>query len=152
MRAGSVLILIIMTAHTSLATILTQQQFLMQLRNYGVPEYDLATWLCIAEHESNLDTAAIGTLNTDGSKDHGIFQINDRYWCREHGVGGGCNINCAALRSDNLDAAIRCALHIKSRQGFVAWTTYERYCIGPMMQYQQAVHSFCSRGSGSMFP
>lgn len=46
MRAASVLILIIMTVHTSLATILTQQQFLSQLRNYGVPEYDLATCEC----------------------------------------------------------------------------------------------------------
>jgi hypothetical protein len=36
----------------------------------------LISGLCIAEHESHLDTAAIGTLNTDGSKDHGIFQVN----------------------------------------------------------------------------
>jgi hypothetical protein len=36
----------------------------------------LTSGLCIAEHESHLDTAAIGTLNTDGSKDHGIFQVS----------------------------------------------------------------------------
>jgi hypothetical protein len=42
MRAVSVfLILIIVTVHTSLARILTQQQFLRELRDYGVPEYDL---------------------------------------------------------------------------------------------------------------
>jgi hypothetical protein len=57
-----------------------------------------------------------------------------------------------ALRSSDLNAAIQCALHIKSIQGFVAWTTYERYCVGPtIQQYQQVVHTLCSRGSGSMF-
>jgi hypothetical protein len=46
MRASSVLIIIIMTAHTSLARILSQQQFLRELRYYGVPEYDLPTCEC----------------------------------------------------------------------------------------------------------
>jgi len=23
------------------------------------------------------------------------FQINNRYWCKDSGIGGGCNINCA---------------------------------------------------------
>jgi hypothetical protein len=36
----------------------------------------LISGLCIAKHESDLNTAAIGTLNANGSKDHGIFQVS----------------------------------------------------------------------------
>jgi hypothetical protein len=34
------------------------------------------TGLCIAEHESSLNTAARGGPNTDGSYDNGIFQVS----------------------------------------------------------------------------
>jgi len=44
-----------------------------------VPEEQLATWVCIAQHESRFDTSVIGTL-AEG-KDNGIFQISDLYWC-----------------------------------------------------------------------
>jgi hypothetical protein len=44
MKAASVFVfLIIVTAHTSFARILSQQQFLRELRDYGVPEHDLPT-------------------------------------------------------------------------------------------------------------
>ncbi|XP_023708070.1 lysozyme X-like [Cryptotermes secundus] len=129
MKAVSVcLILFLVTARMSVARILSQCQLLQELRNRNVAGNDLATWVCIAQHESSLNTAARGGPNTDGSFDNGIFQINDRYWCRENGVGGSCNINCAALRDDNLTDDINCALKIKNVQGFTAWTVYSRYC------------------------
>ncbi|GFG32422.1 hypothetical protein Cfor_02522, partial [Coptotermes formosanus] len=96
MRAFSVcLILVIVTAHTSLARKFTPCQLLSELRRHGVPGNELATWICIAQRESALNTAAINRANTDGSRDNGIFQINNRYWCRDNGRGGECNLNCA---------------------------------------------------------
>jgi len=46
---------------------------------HNVPEDQLATWVCIARHESNFDTTAVGTLAQ--GKDNGIFQISDLFWC-----------------------------------------------------------------------
>ncbi|XP_023708067.1 lysozyme 1B-like [Cryptotermes secundus] len=129
MRAVSVcLILFLVTAHMSVAKILTKCQLLQELKKHNVAKNDLATWVCIAQHESSLNTAAKGGPNTDRSYDNGIFQINDRYWCRENGVGGSCNINCADLRKSNLANDIKCALKIRKSQGFKAWITYSKYC------------------------
>uniref|UniRef100_A0A1V1FIX5 lysozyme n=1 Tax=Reticulitermes speratus TaxID=60591 RepID=A0A1V1FIX5_9NEOP len=129
MRAVSVcMILVIVTAHTSLARVFTPCQLLSELRRQRVPENELATWICIAQRESGLNTAALSRANSDGSRDNGIFQINNRYWCRDNGRGGGCNLNCAALRNNDITDDIRCAQHIKRVQGFGAWTTYRAYC------------------------
>lgn len=45
------------------------------LVKYKIPKEQLHTWLCIAKHESNFDTSAVGRLNADGSGDHGLFQV-----------------------------------------------------------------------------
>lgn len=42
---------------------------------HEAPDHQLATWVCIAEHESQYNTSAVGHLNADGSGDHGIFQV-----------------------------------------------------------------------------
>lgn len=33
-------------------------------------------------------------MNSDGSKDHGLFQISDKYWCVEGQVDGACGVDC----------------------------------------------------------
>jgi hypothetical protein len=38
----------------------------------------VATGICIARHESSLNTAALGPINRDGSRDNGIFQVSSR--------------------------------------------------------------------------
>lgn len=47
-----------------------------EARRQGVPEY-LA--LAVAAHESGFNNIAVSRKNTDGSRDHGVFQLNDRY-------------------------------------------------------------------------
>lgn len=47
-----------------------------EARRQGVPEY-LA--LAVAAHESGFNNVAVSPKNTDGSRDHGVFQLNDRY-------------------------------------------------------------------------
>lgn len=43
---------------------------------HDVPYDEVATWVCIARYESQYNTSAVGYKNTDGSLDHGIFQIS----------------------------------------------------------------------------
>ena len=47
-----------------------------EARRQGVPEY-LA--LAVAAHESGFNNVAVSPKNTDGSRDHGVFQLNDKY-------------------------------------------------------------------------
>ena len=53
------------------------------------------TGLCLVQWESNYNTSAIGTLNADGSADHGLFQISDKFWCSGPGsLGEACGLTC----------------------------------------------------------
>lgn len=56
------------------------------LRNKGVPEDQVATWVCIAHAESNFDTTAINK----NTWDYGIFQISSLYWCESGDSPGMC--------------------------------------------------------------
>ncbi|XP_012261627.2 lysozyme C-like [Athalia rosae] len=95
-----------------------------------VAKEHVPTWVCIAFHESRFDTSAIGRANGDRSWDHGLFQLNDRYWCGRDAPGGVCRIPCSALRDQNISDDLRCAKAVFdehrriSGDGFNAWTTY----------------------------
>lgn len=101
-----------------------------------VPLADTATWVCIAYHESRLDTAAEGRLNGDGSHDHGLLQISELYWCQPERPGGACGLACSSLRDDDLGDDVRCALQIHreheglSGDGYTAWSVYRPNCQG----------------------
>lgn len=101
------------------------------LNKYKVPRDQLATWICIADHESRFNTSAVGTTNSDGSSDHGIFQISDKYWCTP---GWACGIDCDSLRDDDLSDDWKCARRIYkehqflSGDGFNAWAVYSTRC------------------------
>ena len=46
------------------------------------------------QYESSYNTGATND-NTNGSRDYGIFQINDNYWCDANvGYGADCNVSC----------------------------------------------------------
>ncbi|KAH8366174.1 hypothetical protein KR093_009961 [Drosophila rubida] len=106
--------------------------------SHKFPMQDLATWVCIAEHESSLNTAAVGRLNTDGSEDHGLFQISDLYWCTHGGGSGGkgCSIDCSRLLDSDIADDVQCIRTIHeehtriSGDGFTAWTVYNGHCRG----------------------
>ena len=51
-------------------------------------------WVCLARWESHYNTSAIGTLNWDGSKDLGLFQISEKWWCDWGSKGKGCRMDC----------------------------------------------------------
>uniref|UniRef100_A0A1B0AVU7 lysozyme n=1 Tax=Glossina palpalis gambiensis TaxID=67801 RepID=A0A1B0AVU7_9MUSC len=112
---------------------------------HHIPMEQIATWVCIAQHESSFNTAAIGRLNADGSADHGLFQISDLYWC-SHGRKGGkaCSIPCDKLLDADISDDVRCIKIIYdqhtriSGDGFTAWTVYKPYCR------ERAVHETVS--------
>lgn len=113
-----------------------------ELVNKHAIERDIvATWVCIAQHESNFNTSAIGRLNADGSEDHGLFQISDIYWCSPPGVGWVCGLSCARLEDDDISDDVECMKKIyKEHQaingnGFTAWTVYSAHCSGDVSHY-----------------
>jgi C-type lysozyme/alpha-lactalbumin family len=106
--------------------------------NYDIPMEHIATWVCIAKHESSFNTSAIGRLNWDGSEDHGLFQISDIYWCGE--TGKACGLKCDELRDNDISNDVQCILKIHeehtrlSGDGFNAWAVYPR-CKGQSESY-----------------
>lgn len=73
-----------------------------ELVKNGIAKKDLPNWLCLVQSESNYNTAAVGRPNSDKSRDWGLFQINDRYWCKDGRAGGDCKINCRCGWSNSM--------------------------------------------------
>lgn len=103
---------------------------------YKIPMEQVATWVCIAKHESAFNTSAIGRLNADGSEDHGLFQISDIYWCSPPGQGTACGVECSKFEDSDISDDVECMLKIHdehtliSGDGFNAWTVYRPHCQG----------------------
>lgn len=108
---------------------------------HGFSYQSTAKFVCIAQHESNLNTEAVGRLNLDGSLDHGIFQISDIYWCSRWGSGKGCNLSCSQLQNNDISDDVECLKIIFNEQqrlygdGYSAWTMHQRYCLGNVNYY-----------------
>lgn len=108
---------------------------------HSIPIEQIATWICIAKHESNFNTAAVGYLNWDGSGDHGLFQISDLYWCGINGPGKACSATCSDFEDDDITDDVQCIKQIHaehqrlSGNGFNAWAVYQPYCQGDVSSY-----------------
>lgn len=44
---------------------------------YGFPRSQIYDWVCLVENESRFNTQALNPYNSDGSKDHGLFQVEN---------------------------------------------------------------------------
>ncbi|XP_068135075.1 lysozyme C-like [Hyperolius riggenbachi] len=99
----------------------------------GYMGYSAANWVCLATHESGLNTMAINN-NNGQSSDYGIFQINSKYWCNDYKTAkavNGCGILCESLRDDNIANDIECAKKIaKQSGGLSAWVAWKKFCKG----------------------
>lgn len=97
------------------------------LLKLGINKDDVATWVCIAFHESRFDTAA----RNPHSGDHGLLQISELYWC---GPGKACGVPCSAFRDEDISDDVQCALRIHKEHtrlqgnGFLAWVVYPQHC------------------------
>ncbi|CAH2103105.1 unnamed protein product [Euphydryas editha] len=98
-----------------------------ELLKLGVNRDHVATWVCIAFHESRFDTAA----RNWHSGDHGLLQISELYWC---GPGKACGVPCSAFRNEDISDDVQCALRIYDEHtrlqgdGFLAWVVYPQHC------------------------
>ncbi|XP_060528310.1 uncharacterized protein LOC132703201 [Cylas formicarius] len=134
-RSSIYLLAIVYLLHvgTTSAKTYTNCEFAKTMLNNGIPKDQLGTWTCIASHESNFNTDSI---NHD-TGDYGILQISHLYWCSDTDTPGkGCGITCKSLLSDDITEDITCAKKVfeetvrLKKNGFLAWTTYEKYCTG----------------------
>ncbi|XP_055621365.1 uncharacterized protein LOC129765267 [Toxorhynchites rutilus septentrionalis] len=111
------------------------------LHKYHMPKEQIATWVCIAFHESSFNTSAEGRLNADGSGDHGLFQISDIYWCSPPGNGWACSVSCEKLKDNDIADDVKCVKIIYeehqrlSGDGFNAWSVYKPHCQGKSESY-----------------
>jgi len=109
---------------------------------YKLPAEQISQWLCLVQWESNYNTSAIGTLNADGSADHGLFQISDKFWCSGPGsLGEACGLTCQQLRDDDIKDDVICAKRVyRAHQkltgnGFNAWEAWKIHCQGDTESY-----------------
>ncbi|CAD7011600.1 unnamed protein product [Ceratitis capitata] len=115
----------------------------------GMPFHELNDWMCLIEGESSFNTKAINPSNVDGSVDWGLFQINDRYWCKPSDgrpSTNSCRIPCRLLLSEDIRFAVACAKYIRRIQGFSAWVAWNNRCQG----YKPSVRH-CFQHSGPYF-
>lgn len=112
------------------------------LYRYRMSRQHVEKMVCIAHYESGLSTSAIGRMNGDGSADHGLFQISDKYWCSNNGIGKACNMDCRRLRDDYIADDLWCANKIMHEHsgggrldGFTAWAVYGRCNSGKSTRF-----------------
>nr|AYA71583.1 c-type lysozyme [Dialeurodes citri] len=139
-RAVSTLALlsVLLLSPTSKAKIFSKCELAQKLDSLGATKGDIPTWVCIAEHESRYNSSVVGPPNWDGSRDHGVFQINDRYWCY---VGeeapAACGLPCSDFEDDDIADDFVCARRVfratkkRTGNGFTAWAVYAPHCAGP---------------------
>ncbi|XP_044730425.1 lysozyme-like [Chrysoperla carnea] len=101
-----------------------------QLSSHGFGRDELADWTCLVMSESSGDFSVIGGPNTDGSRDWGLFQINDRYWCGVGWAGKECNADCYAFLNDDISDDVQCARKIQGIHGLDAWYGWQAKCKG----------------------
>ncbi|KAL1132688.1 hypothetical protein AAG570_010640 [Ranatra chinensis] len=110
--------------------IFTRCELAKELVKHGIPRSDLANWVCLVEAESSRNTGKIGGPNRNGSYDHGLFQINDKYWCSVGHKGKDCNVKCEDLKTNDITASVACAKKVHKRHGFGAWYGWKDKCKG----------------------
>ncbi|XP_062409475.1 lysozyme C II-like [Sardina pilchardus] len=132
MRAAVLLLLVAVAS----AKVYDHCELAKTLKAAGMDGYrgvSLADWVCLSRWESSYNTQATN-VNTDGSTDYGIFQINSKWWCNDGKTPrakNACNINCSALLTDNIQTAITCAKRVvRDPNGIRAWVAWRNHCQG----------------------
>ncbi|XP_033029412.1 lysozyme C, milk isozyme-like [Lacerta agilis] len=96
----------------------------------GYEGYSLANWICMSFFETGFDTEAIDRRK-DGTKDYGIFHINNGWWCKDEGTLSEnlCSMSCADLLNTDINDDILCVKRIvKDPQGMGTWKEWKKHC------------------------
>ncbi|XP_049868492.1 lysozyme-like isoform X3 [Pectinophora gossypiella] len=104
-------------------------ELIEELRMQRFPEDKMRDWVCLVQSESSRRTHAISRRNSDGSREYGLFQISDKYWCSKTSTPGkDCNVTCADLLMNDITESAKCAKKVYKRQGFRAWYGWRAHC------------------------
>ncbi|XP_013777356.1 alpha-lactalbumin A-like [Limulus polyphemus] len=114
---------------------------------YKFPQEDIPKWLCLLYWESKYETTSYRTLS-DGSANHGLFQINDRYWCQSANRSPSsnvCQLSCDRLRDDDIYDDVNCVLEMFHRHRFHFWPSSFGKCTGNLTDWVTPCHAFHQR-------
>lgn len=90
------------------------------------PKNLISTFLCIAEHESDLN---VSLIDSDGQQSrYGLFQIDNQIYCSSSENFNQCHVLCTQLVDDQFDNDFKCVHHIYKKEGFNYWPSYEKSC------------------------
>ena len=103
-----------MVINIVLALFLSEATILQELRTAGFTESESKVMLCVAKWESSYNAHAIHE-NNNGSKDLGLFQINDKVW----------KSKCSLDKLMDYQYNIKCARIVFEKQGLDAWVGYK---------------------------
>lgn len=55
----------------------------------------------MAQYESDFNTQVVNKKNANGSSDYGLFQLNNKWWCKDNKYpsANACNIMCSSKDS-----------------------------------------------------
>ncbi|CAL4084132.1 unnamed protein product, partial [Meganyctiphanes norvegica] len=107
---------------------------------HSMPRDQVKNWVCIAQYESTFNTEAINKFNWDGSMDYGLFQLNNKYWCKDEDENPSfqnvCRMSCSKLLDADLTDDLACIKRIvretESWKGkgtaLTSWVAYVNKC------------------------
>ncbi|XP_041971710.1 lysozyme-like [Aricia agestis] len=109
------------------ARVFNRCQLSRELLRYNFPRAQIANWVCLIEHASGRTTDKV-TNHNNAYTSFGLFQINNKEWCKKGKRGGHCNMKCEDLLNEDLNDDVRCAKRIYDRVGFKNWPASFAYC------------------------
>lgn len=144
------LLIVLVVVGKAKAATKTKCQVVQALRAQGVPDSDLRDWLCLVKHESSY-RYDVTNDNSNGSKDYGIFQLNDKYWCDRGSATNkcwklntyGCGVTCSNLLNSNIADDTECAVKIKNCNSFNKWYGWQTNCQGNLNGNSDYDYSNC---------
>uniref|UniRef100_A0A182FGV9 lysozyme n=1 Tax=Anopheles albimanus TaxID=7167 RepID=A0A182FGV9_ANOAL len=123
----AVLLMLLCCAAPGYGKIYSKCELAKQLTANGISRTYQGHWICLAMHESGLNSTKVVAL-PNLSSNYGIFQINSKDWCREGRKGGKCNMKY--LATDDVTRAIQCSKIIQQQKGFNEWVLWQKKCKG----------------------
>ncbi|XP_049738980.1 alpha-lactalbumin [Elephas maximus indicus] len=102
----------------------------------GYAGITLPEFTCTIFHISGYDTQTI--VNNNGSTEYGLFQISNKYWCRDHQIPQSrniCDISCDNFLDDDLTDDMMCAKKILDSKGIDYWLAHKPLCSEKLEQW-----------------
>uniref|UniRef100_A0A9L0JKG9 Lactose synthase B protein n=1 Tax=Equus asinus TaxID=9793 RepID=A0A9L0JKG9_EQUAS len=93
-------------------------------------------WICTIFHSSGYDTQTI--VKNNGKTEYGLFQINNKMWCRDNQILPSrniCGISCNKFLDDDLTDDVMCAKKILDSEGIDYWLAHKPLCSEKLEQW-----------------